>query len=113
MCVVVVEAVDPAGDGQLEPRVPAAGCRLRGDIGEPRVCEDGFGLAVAQDVGDLVGGDVPVDRSQPYAAALGALNPLDELRPVRAEQRDAVTGPDARVSQDACDLVGPRVELGE
>ena len=69
-----------------------AGRGLRGDVGEACVGEDRLGLAVAQDVGDLVGGDVPVDRREANAGS-AALLAAPRRTPAGCEQSNATLSP--------------------
>ena len=86
----------------------AASARRIARLGEQRLR-----LAVVDDVLDLVGGEVPVDRRQPVAAAQAARQHLDELGAVAAEQRDRVAFLQAALAQQPHDLVGRLVDLAE
>ena len=61
-----------------------------------RVGHERLGLAVLDDVGGLVAGQVPVDRGEAEARPAGGVEHLDELGPVGAHERDGVAGAEAR-----------------
>ena len=70
-------------------------------------------LAVADDVGGLVGREVPVHVGEPEPGAVARRPGLGELRPVAAEQRDRVALAEPAPAQGADELVGVGVQLAE
>ncbi len=100
-----------AADGELrlQPRGEVGGCSC--DIGEARVGDERGRLAVVDDVAGFLTGEVPVDRRQPEAGALRGRSGLDELGPVRAEQRDAVAVAHTPTAQRPRELVGVGVDF--
>ena len=94
-------------------RRPAAAGRpddLVAQLGRP---DEGLGLAVVDDVGRLLAGEVPVDRRQPQAGPLGRVEHLDELGPVGAHEGDAVARSEAPGPQRPDQAVAVGVELAE
>ncbi len=109
--VVVVEPVRLAADGKLQRDAGRLVHRLADRV-EPRLRDQRLGLAVVQDIGDLVGLQVPVDRRHAQAAAPRRVQRLHELRPVGAEQRHAIAGLQSLLAQHARQPVRIRVDLG-
>ena len=108
--VVGQEARKRASDGDLDLQVRALGGRgFRG--GDAGVEEARLGLAILDDVGDLVGGQVPVHRRDPPAGALRRRQNLHELGAVGADQGHGVAGLQAIAAQQAHEAVGLGVDL--
>jgi hypothetical protein len=108
--VVRLEVLDGAAHGQ-----PGFEARRTPDRIAYRLCEacvghQGARLAVFENVGDLLAGQVPVDRRQTQAAALHPIVDFDELRAVRADHGHPVPGPQARRAQRASQLIGAPVQ---
>ena len=80
---------------------------------ELRVGDDRHRLAVVDDVGDLVGSEMPVDRRHPTAATEARAESLDELGTVAAEERYADTRPHAGAPQHAREAIRVGVGLAE
>ena len=87
---------DPVVD--LQDPLPQRGHRL--------VDENGPGLGVTDDVGDLVRGEVSVHRAVVQPGKLAAPGDLEELRAVRKYQRDAVAAPQPGIMQERPRRVG-------
>jgi hypothetical protein len=107
-----LETVDRAADRQADIEPRRLGDRL-GDGRDPGVADHRPGLAVLQDVGDLVGRQMPVHRRQPDAGPQGRGQGLDELHPVGTDQGDRVAGPEAPRPQQPDQPVGVGVDRGE
>ncbi len=72
-----------------------------------------LGLAVVDDVGDLVLGQVPIDRGDAEAGAQGGAEHLHELGAIGAHQGDRVASLEAMLAQQAHHAVGVGVDLVE
>ena len=110
--VVHLEAGQIAARVDLDQARPA---RLGGDgdlVAELARADERLGLAVLDDVRGLLAGQVPVDRREAQPGALGGIEDLDEFGPVRAHQRDGVTGLQATGPQGPGQAVDLRVEVG-
>ena len=70
------------------------------------------GAAVGEDVGDLLGLEVPVDRHRIGAERLRGVGRLDEGDVVAHQDGDAIAGRDAEREQARRDAPHPAVELG-
>ena len=79
--------------------------------GESLVHEQRPGLAVADDVGDLRGGEVPVDRREVPARLQRGEIELQRGYPVGQDRGDAIAGPQAAGAQPAGELVDPGQQL--
>ena len=79
--------------------------------GESLVHEQRPGLAVADDVGDLRGGEVPVDRREVPARLQRGEIELQRGYPVGQDRGDAIAGPQAARPQPAGELVDPGQQL--
>ena len=93
--VVGLEPVDGAADRQAHRGLRGTLGGGRRHLGEAGVGHEHPGLAVADDVGGLVGREVPVDRRHPQSGPLGRGDDLGELGAVRHHQRHGVAGHDA------------------
>ena len=95
------------------PGPPRLG-RLYHRVAQLTGADESLGLAVADDVRGLGPGQVPVDRRETQADALGGVEDLEELRLVGAHERQAVAGLEParperpRHAVDVCVEVGVR-----
>lgn len=106
------EALDLACDGKRQPR-PGGTARDGGRRGEGGLGHEGDGLAVVDDVGDLIGTQVPVDGRHPCANTHDRLIGLDEFGTIPDEKRDTVAGVDPAGPERAGQPVDASVELAE
>ena len=87
--------------------------RGRDGSGVRGVGDEGAGLAVADDVGGLVGREVPVHVGEPEPGPVAGRPGLGELGAVAAQQRHGVALAEPAPAQGPHELVGVGVELGE
>ena len=82
-------------------------------LGKTRVAEHDLGLAVADDIGDLVGRQMPVDGRVAKPSPEAGVHHLRKLRTVATDDRNGV--PFAKASRAQCSrqAVAVRVELPE
>jgi hypothetical protein len=111
--VVHLEAGDVAARVDLD-QARAAGRRGDHDgVAQGAGADERLGLAVLNDVGRLLAGQVPVDRGEAQAGALGGVEHLQEGGLVGAHERDGVAGLESSGPQRAGQAVDLRVEVGE
>ena len=90
---------------------PVAGDR-RGGGGEVYRVHQHRRPAVGGDVGELGGGEPPVERHEHPAERRGGEQRVEQRRVVGAQVRDPVTPPDTQVTQGAGQAAAPIVQLG-
>ena len=109
--VVHLEALQEAAGVDLDETGPARLGRHGHLVAQPAVAHERLGLAVLDDVGRLGPGEVPVDGGEAQADALGGVEHLEELGPVRAHEGDGVAGPQAAGAQRPGQPVDVGVEV--
>ena len=102
--VAVAEPARPAGS-------PASSAAASAGLAEPLVHEERLRLGVADDVGDLRGGEMPVDRGVVPAGLQRGQAQLLRRDPVRHQRRDAVARAQAPGAQRVHQLVDPREQV--
>ena len=75
--------------------------------------DEHLGVAVVDDVGDLVGGEVRVDARVVQAGSLGGRHRLEVAEVVLHEHRHVVAPHGARRPVQVSEAIGVRLELGE
>ena len=93
--------------------MPRLAGRAGRDVVEASVGDEDLRLAVVDDVGRLLRGEMPVDRREPQADALGRGQHDGELDPVGDHGGDGVALTEAPGQQGVGQLIGVGVELGE
>ena len=106
----VVRQLAADGDAQAQARDLRA-ARRHG--GHARVEEQRLRLGVLHDVADVLGREVPVDRREPQARAVGGETHHRELAAVAAHQRHGVAGGEPRRAHASHQAVRLRVQFGE
>jgi hypothetical protein len=102
-----VPAADPLADGDPNRCRPEAADGVVGQVEQLVVGDDGPSLRVLEDVGDLGGGEPPVDRHGDGAQVVGGVDGGEEVGAVVGEQRPHVAGPDAPFLEAAGHRGGP------
>ena len=110
---VRLEAVDVATHHQPHGRVRRVRGRDGGDVAIAGVGYHRARLTVVDDVRSLLTGEVPVHGCQAEAGAIGCNDDFDELRAVRAKQRDTRPWTYAASAQCTHQPVRLSVQLGE
>ena len=85
--------------------------QLHGDVANGRARHEDFGLAVADDVARLLGGQIPVHGGEVETAANRTPVRLEVPGVVVGEDRDVVSWPEARIPHQLSELPGPTLEL--
>ena len=113
-CVVVrSEPIDVTTECQQHRRASQQLGRRHEGVAEEGLGDDDDGLTVVDDVRDLFGSEMPVDRGESEATAQRSLVDLDELGPVAAHERDGVARARAETTERADELVRALVQLAE
>ncbi len=81
------------------------------ELGHRLVDEDGLGVGVVDDVGDLVGGEMRIHRAVVKPGKLTTPGDFEELRTVRKNQRHAVATPQPRLVQQGRHALTPLEQL--
>ena len=110
--IVVLEARNRTADRHLQDQASTVGCSLLRRL-DPRLGEQGLSLAVAHNVGDLLGGQVPVDRGDAKARPQGRRQHLDKLGAVGAEHGHRIAAFQSRSAQQPSNPVSVGVHLAE
>ena len=114
----VVEVLESFGarcadhERELDARAALVGERLGDLVDEVMADDDCLRPGVAEDVGDLGGDEVPVDRHEHDAGVRAGERRLEPLVAVAADDRDRVAGSDAGVAEAVDQAVDPLVEFG-
>ena len=111
--VVAFKPRDLATDRKTRRGVRREGRRLRHQLGETCVPEQGLRLGVAHDVGHFVRRQMPVDRRVPKPGPQTGVHHLRELRAITTDNRNAVPIAETSRTQRTRQAVAVRVQLSE